>query len=254
MTAPSPDVFGPAPFPAQEFSLDFDGLAEGLANSTLQAIGVANAFTVLTVIKIEGFTDTGAIFDIDRAASPDNRITMSYSLSGSINVLIQTAFNRYDFPVSGDIDTWIMLGLSWDGVNFLTFRNAVDLGAPTAGPGTTPTITAMTDVSRTVALGNNFPFLVTQALDGKMLWTGVWRVAVGTAAQLEIFGNLSGIDLNVDVGNYASSADLAHWWRCGNEASPNLGKDYATAGFTPTIDTEINSQGITDADRVADVP
>lgn len=253
LTAPSPDVFAPA-FPAQAFSIDFDGVGEGLANSTLQAIGLANVFTVLTVIKIEGFIDTGAIFDIDRAASPDNRITMSYSSAGSINVLIQTAFNRYDFPLSGDLDAWIMLGLTWDGVNFLTFRNAVDLGAPSAGPGTTPTITAMTDVNRTVGLGNNFPFLVTQALDGKMLWTAAWRAALGAASQLEIFGALSSIDLNVDGGNYASAADLAHWWRCGNEASPNLGKDYATAGFTPTIDVEVNAVGITDADRVADVP
>ncbi len=48
--------------------------------------------------------------------------------------------------------------------------------------------------------------------------------------------------------------DLAHWWRAGHEASPNLGKDYAVAGFTPTIDVEVNAVGIDDTDRVADVP
>lgn len=237
--------------PGQSFSIDFDGLAEALGNSTDQAIGLANVFTVVTVIKIEGFTDTGAIFDIDRAASPDNRITMSYGSSGEINALIQTQFNRYDFPLSGDLDAWIMLSLTWDGVNFLVFRNGVVV-APTVGT-TTPAIT-MTDVNRKVGLGNNNPPLTLQALDGKMLWTGAWRTDLAAAAQLEIFANLSGIDLNVDGGNYASSADLAHWWRCGAEPSPNLGKDFATAGFTPTIDVEVNAVGITDADRVADVP
>lgn len=239
--------------PNQAFSIDFDGLAEALGNSTDQAIGVANIFTVLTVIKIEGFTDTGAIFDIDRTASPDNRITMSYSSAGSINALIQTAFNRYDFPLSGDLDAWIMLGLSWDGVNFLVYRNGVEV-APSAGPGTTPTITAMTDVNRKVGLGNNNPPLTLQALDGKMLWTAVWRDELALEEQGDIFGNLAGIDLNVAGMDYSSQADLAHWWRCGEEPSPNLGKDFALAGFTPTIDVEVNAVGITDADRSTDVP
>jgi hypothetical protein len=78
-----------------------------------------------------------------------------------------------------------------------------------------------------------------------------------TAAQiLETYngGNGSAFDLNTDSGNYAQSGDLAHWWRLGHEADPNLGKDYAEAGFTPTIDIGDNKVGLDDNDRVADVP
>lgn len=45
---------------------------------------------------------------------------------------------------------------------------------------------------------------------------GVWSSALSSAEVTEIYASGSVIDLSSDAGNYTSSANLAHWWRCGD--------------------------------------
>ena len=149
---------------------------------------------------------------------------------------------------------WHQFGMTWSNSGPLmeNYLDGVNLGAPDGGTAT-PAIT-MTDTNRSVAVGalinGNTGF------EGLIMSIALFRVVLTSQQILATYngGNGSAFDLNTDSGNYGQSGDLAHWWRCGHEADPNLGKDFAEAGFTPTIDIGVNKVGLDDNDRVADVP
>ena len=244
LTAPSPDVFA-AGFVAQSMSLDFNGGTDQLSNQSDQVIGVANVWTMMIVLKIDAFANASQ-FDCNNAAGT-NRINFNHNPGADLSCLAATQFNIYNGVLVGDAGSWISLTLTWDGVNLRAFRNAVDVGEPDTGT-STPSIT-MTDATRRVSLMGNS---VGQSggTNGKMLWAALWRTELSG-------GSISAIDAaraSINLNAAPDAGDLAHWWRCGNEASPNLGADSALAGFTPTINVETDSIGITDGDRVADVP
>ena len=244
--AADPSDIGLSPsFVAQTQSINFNGGTDQLSNQTDQVIGVANVWTMMIVVKIDTFANASS-FDCDNGAST-NRINFNHNPGAGLSCLAATQFNVYNGVLSGDAGSWISLTLTWDGVNLRAFRNAVDVGEPDTGT-STPSIT-MTDATRRVSLMGNS---VGQSggTDGRMLWAALWRTELSGASITAIDAARSSINLNVG----ADAGDLAHWWRCGEEASPNLGKDFAEAAITPTIDVETDSIGIIDADRVADVP
>ncbi len=66
-------------------------------------------------------------------------------------------------------------------------------------------------------------------------------------------GVVGEIDLNSDVGNYVSSADLKHWWRVGHRNIPGIGDDYAVS-VTTAHDLDAESAGILNINRIESPP
>ena len=250
------------PFPVQAFSLDYDGASEALSNQTDQLIGIGNFWSAGTWHRPNAEVGTHIIWDLDPVnTNPSaSRLNLHQSVN-DFNVLVRNTGGatpaeqpQWSNILSGA--TWQHIVITWDGLASPKLRfylNGVDQGAPDIGSAD-PAIT-MADDLRMVAVGNNANLGNNGAL-GRILYLALHRVALPQPAIAEIFnaGVGGAFDLNTNSGNYTQAGDLAHWWPCGKRVSPNLGEDIAAAGFTPLIDIETNAVGITDADRVADVP
>lgn len=248
---------GISAFPAQTMSLDFDGVSEALKNTTKQAIGIADTWSIGIWLKATTVVGQRILFEFGDFPADENRIVMIQS-GGQMQVFwanaagtLQSTMVFFTFLSAGP---WTHIFLSWNaaGTGPLTvFKNGI---GPVAPDSTAFSNVVQADTPlRAVAIGN--------ATTPNVSWSGpiaqvsVWRTVQDAAiADLYNAGNPNSLDLNSGFGSYAGAGDLAHWYRLGHEPSPNLGKDYALAGFTPTIDIEVNAVGITDADRVADVP
>ncbi len=260
LTAPSPDVFGPGPqpFPAQTLSVDFDGVLESLGNLQGNTLGIANAWTIGVWGKPDAVTGQDGLFSIRPAAGLANRIQI---LRNAANLRIiwadssGTPDNDATWNGAFSAGAWHYLHAYWNGTILQPFIDGVSLGGPDVGVNN-PAIT-MTDTSRNLNVGDlvggtGFEWF------GNISQAAMWRVAKAAQSEVDALynsGNPNSLDLNGAFTDYASAGDLAHWWRCGDKASPLIGEDIAAAGFTATIDIEVpDAVGITDADRVADVP
>ncbi len=242
-------------FAAQTQSIDFDGSTEGFLNTTPQVIGIADVWSIGIWYKPSLLSGNDTLFEINNSDSPSRiiaffsgtQLAIFWRDSGDTTNSV-VAFNG--FGVNG---VWAHLYFSWNAAgagDVVTFKDGV-LQVPTGGSSPNPIV--MADDLRPVGVGTNVSLAA--KFQGLIAQISVWRTIQDAAiASLYNGGNPNSLDLNSSFGSYSGAADLAHWWRLGHEASPNLGKDSSSAGFTPTIDVEVNAVGITDADRVADVP
>lgn len=249
---------GLSAFTAQTQSIDFDG-TEILRNSTQQAVGIANVWSMLLWSKRLNSLGLQWPFQVNRGGSANHiEILAQQALGGRGDVTWVDATNspagvaRWEnFYTTGP---WISTLISWDGTELRIWKNGIQLGLPDSGDATPVPPPVMTDSStpeRNLVLGGRNSGQ--DGWEGRISQWAIWRVRVDAAASF-LQTSPSSIDLNVNSGAYQFKDDLAHWYRPGHEASPNLGKDFAAAGFTPKIDIEVDAIGITDADRVADVP
>lgn len=256
--------------PGQTFSLNYNALTtDALENSTHQALGIANVWSMGWWHNPEvPFPNLERIVRCAPASSNTNFITLSLtnavadsfecniidngnSTQGSLNA-------RWNGFYSGRNGLWTHTLLTFIGgaspAVFIAL-NGVDQGSPDffqvtgAGGGA---LNQTNQARRIESIGNDGG---SRAIGGPLLQMQWWRVDVRTAASFLANSAQAAVrDLNTNSGAYTFAGDLAHWWKPGDEASPNLGKDFSTAGFTPTIDIEVDSVGLTDGDRVADVP
>lgn len=261
---------GLSAFTAQTMSLNFptEGTTDALRNSTEQVLGIANAWSLgvwfnTTIPEVSSpflFVAAGSGPEVN-----DDRINLYHDSGGSDRLRFDwgdqtglpieiTAFNGY---YAGRNGLWTHILAVWTGSILLMFRNGVSVGAPDVGVNN-PAIT-MADSVRAIGLGN-LSTAGNSSVVGNIAQAQLWRVDItnlatnGVAAFLQ--ASPSSINLNADTpaSDYTFASDLAHWWRPGHEGSPNIGRDYAEAGFTPTIDLGVNAVGITDGDRQANVP
>ena len=247
------------PFFTQTESMNWPtvGTADRLANTSLNTLGIADVWSIgvwwKPVVPISG---SPFLVSIKEASGNGNQIALYHDSStnrlrldwgdSSGTPFEITAWNGF---YTGRNGLWTHVLLHWSGTTMFVLLNGVDQGAPDVGVNN-PAIT-MTDTARQVAFGNNPTG--NSSIVGNGAQFQMWNVDVrAAAAALQV--SPSALDLNVDSGSYTFSGDLAHWWAPGKEVSPDLGKDYAQAGITPTIDIEANIEGLTDADRQADVP
>lgn len=234
------------------YSVDLNGVDEFFFNTTNQPVGFANAWSVGVWLK------PGA------GAMTNNQVVVDIKLTGVNNVLFMTRGNaatgrirwfnsastgagikRYDWNSALTQDTWQVHLATWDGTDLLAYKDGVTLGSPDLTP--IDTTGTMTNTVRNVALGGRITLL--NPFEGRLHSCLVWDVALSPAEILTLNngGNGAGFDPLADSGNYASSANLEHWWKLGRNGEA-LGTDFATAG-TP-INVGQNAQNITIADDI----
>ncbi len=246
---------GLAAFTAQTMSIDFDGSTEFFRNSTPQVIGIADVWSIGIWYKPSALSGLDSLFEFNNSDTPSRII--AFFNAAVLNVFLRNSADTITSSVTfngfGVNAAWAYLYLSWNaaGNGFPTiFKDGSSV--PPSGSSSGGVLVQADDL-RPVGVGTNLSLAA--KFQGVIAQMAVWRT-IQDAAISDLFngGNPNSLDLNSSFGGYSGAGDLAHWYRLGHEPSPNLGKDFATAGFTPTIDIEVNSVGITDADRVADVP
>lgn len=255
---------GLSPFTAQSISINIpvNASTDKLFNNTEQAIGIANVWSIGAWWKpaVVPFAGSEFLFDLRRTTAPAQGSQISlYHDNNSTRLRVDWA-DTTGTPVeviawngiyTGEAGNWVHILLVWNGTSIFLLKNGVDQGAPDVGT-PTPAIT-MADDARKMAFGN---FAISGgggSIEGNIAQAGVWNADVRSAAlQLVVSG--SSANLNADSAAYTFSGNLAHWYRAGNEVEPTIGRDYAEAGFTPTISLDADSSGIVNADRQLDVP
>lgn len=240
-------------------SIDFDGVAEAMKATGSPTLGIADEWSIGMWLKPSDVVGTHIIFEFGNGFPGQASRIVPLILSGTqLNIFWSNAANTIQSSVTFNafvsLDTWLFLyfshPLALGNAQISVFRDGALIGADSANLNGS---IVMADSGRSVTVGNAAQ--PSTAWEGPIAQLAVWRTVQDAAiASLYNGGNPNALDLNSAFGSYAGASDLAHWWRLGHEPSPNLGKDYATAGFTPTIDIEASAIGITDADRVADVP
>ena len=246
----------------QSVSINFPtaGSTDAFRNSTEQAIGIANAWSVGAWFKpVVPITSSPFLWvlapttgNVNRSRiniyhdSSSNRLRVDLADTSGSPVEV-TAFNNF---YTGENGNWVHVLIVWTGTQFFALKNGVDFGAPDVGSAT-PSIT-MADTLRSVGFGNQ-QVAGNSSIQGNLAQGQIWNADVRSAASF-LNTNPSSLDLNVDSGAYTFAGNLAHWFRPGHEADPNLGKDFAEAGITPTIDVGVNKLGLFNSDMQADVP
>ena len=250
---------GLSAFTAQTQSINFptEGTTDKFLNETEQAIGIANLWSLgvwwKPVVPADSF-----LCVIGKPALNTSRINLYHDNSSnrlrfdigdtSGTPVEVTAYNDF---YTGENGNWVHVLITWNGTTFFVLKNGVDQGAPDVGVNN-PSITMAND-TREFSGGNLIAGGSAASIAGNLAQIQLWNADVRAAATF-LNTSPSSVNLNADSGAYTFSGNLAHWYRLGHEPAPNLGRDYAEAGFTPTIDLGADLVGIVDGDRQADVP
>lgn len=251
-----PQIFVPVEaFDAQTFSVSFNGTDEFMRNDTAQVLGFADEWSLSVWADLngganqrllgwrDGITNVNAILLARLDATDDLQAIVFNSAGGATTLVWNSVFTA---------GAWhhIFLFRESDGT-IRAFIDGADLGVPDSGnPDGVATMADTTN--RHVWIGADQSSL---PVDGEISQVAVWDADI-SAAISDIYngGNPNSLNLNGSFGSYSFAGNLAHWWRLGHGADPDIGKDYAEAGITPTIDVGTDAANIDDTDRVANVP
>lgn len=237
-------------------SIDLNGTNESLRNTTNNALGIANTWSISLWGKIGDLTSARHSIDFDSSLNNDSGILIEVRgdiandpLRVAIRNTAGTIFKFYTWDSLFTVDEWFNLTLTWDGTNLTLYFNGSSQ-APTSTP--TDNAGTMDDEARRVFWG------VTSG--GANYWQGlffslaVWNSELSSAEASAIYnaGNGAAFDLRNDSGDYVSSANLQHYWIPGFNES-DIGGDLGNA--STLIDVAANAENITAADDlVEDVP
>ena len=255
--------------PGQTQSLDFGpGLqTQALSNNTHTALGIGDVWSWGFWYKpIVPFVNLQRMVRLAPASSNNDFVNLAHDNvsdrllvdlideDNSTNGTMAGIWNSFFTGLNGVWTHYLIVFIGGNPAQLFALKNGVDQ-SPTSisfGGSQAPNFHQSDRARRVDDIGND---ATTRSIGGILMQAQLWRVDVRAAASfLANAANAAVRDLNVDSGAYTFSADLAHWWKPGDEAEPNLGKDFSTAGFTPTIDIGVNKVNLTNSDRVADVP
>jgi len=237
-------------------ALDFDGVNEGLRNTTTQAMGIANAWSIAQWIKLDvSPTLNSRAFQMRRTGNV-SMIDVSLGNGGldNFNVVLRdsgaTAFKNYKWVQTThfSVDTWVHWVLTWDGTNLLGYFDGTEDASPDKSQkddsGT------MDDADRNVSVSNKYQGGGSHVA-GRFHSTAVWDVVLTSTQITAVYNSGNQLDLQVDSGSYGQSADLQHYWRHGFNSS-DIGEDLGNASVL--IDIGNNAENVTSADIVTDSP
>jgi len=245
----------PTAFEGQTVSIDFDGSTELMKGSS-STISITNTFTLAFWIKPGDVTTHGTLVAIKQGAGNNNFIRLHQRTD-----IIQTLLNDSAATVIQNVswtsllsdDTWFHVVYQWDGISGRKlYLDGVDQGAPDSAPidddGTLTDTARFASVSEDVeSIGDPGP-----GWEGRGASWAIWD-SILTSSEITAIYNAGSIAFNLaeDGGNYASSANLQHWWQMGR-VSADIGKDSGKA--TSLIDLIDNAVAITTDDIVVDAP
>jgi len=242
---------------SQQVSLDLNGIDEQLRNTAGIKLGAGADVTWAGWMKRPSFDQDRRPFEIvPNGGGQNNRLAMEVLSGGQdIGIFLFSAgaslLKIYNYTDPWPLDAWTLLAITWsntapeerlkfyvNGVLQVTASKTFDV----LGNGRDDT-TFMDYEEPGIAQG------VFQ--EGQKFWSAWWDTDLTSASLLEIFNGKAPFDLKTNTGSYTESANLAHWWQWGFDAS-DIGKDTGLA--SALIDMNANGQNMSAADIVSDVP
>ena len=241
-------------------SLNMLGASSYLANTTNTDLGIANAFTIALSFCRDDASMGGGVgcyVDIKNTGSNANRIQIGNSPSGTsrINVVLYdsagTKFKDYGFSNvnTGNGGYWHTIVISWDGTSLVCAINGLVVAQDAT---TTDAAGTMTNTNRAIYCGAN----ATPTEANSLLHTlALWDEAL-TSSEKEQLWNIGSSDVSVDYGNYASSANLVHYWRAGVPAAGSQSGTTYVCDYLggAGVDIAANAVGMSDADILNEGP
>lgn len=241
-------------------SLYFNGTDEALANTTENDLGFGNAWTIaFCLARIVG--DMGSATDsflvIREASGNENCIEIGTAVSGSTTIRISNydsagaLIKSYNWLTHNDGigNRWYKFAVKWDGSTLTMSVNGAiaATGSPTADNSGT-----MTNTNRRIYAMRGFS---AGYYSGYLIGPAIWNEALTDAEMNQLTLDMERRDLTVDYGNYASSANLVHYWRpmaaSGLESGQNWITDFlGMAG----VDLGANAENMSTADWSDEVP
>ena len=231
-------------------ALDFT-TGEHLRNTTEQAIGIANAWSIQANYKPSNVAFEFSVMGI--GTNNTNKDMIRFDLIGNVAndplriILTEndtTVIKQYDWESVHTLGVKISVIATWDGTNLVVYIDGVETAATTK---TTDNAGSQLATVRSVAVGGRT--VGSFSFSGDIHSVSVWD-SVLTQAEVTSLQNSSSpqsIDNRFDFGSYASSSNLQHYWRCGFDAT-DIGRDYGNA--STLIDIGDNAENITADDIV----
>lgn len=247
--------------------LDFNGTAEIVRKGVGGAggptggvtVGIADSWTI-SIWCAPNSTAAGTIFEMNAGdtstGSPeDSKIALNVSASKfqaiiTDNTTTTTKTLTASYNVRGVTNeaqgSWYNVVLAKNGTSeFSMWIDGVEDQTSTTG------IPTQTDATRVIGIGgdprdntNNWAGLVHSVL--------IWDTVLSDAAITTMYNKgFASLDPRRTNGDYAASANLVHWFRCGRPVgSVGSGTTYITdeVSGTGAIDLSADANGITDAD------
>lgn len=227
--------------------LEFNGTNEQLANTTNQAIGIANAWTleawayfdaptaaaIHRVVDIyNGTTNVSRIQFLQRGDQPNDPFQVVIASSAPANI------KNYLYDGIIPTATWVHLALTWDGTTLTLYKDAV---AQTPSTLTTDTTGTMADDNRGAYIGAT---VASQFIDGRIARVSLWNVALSATAILQIKARRLNADLRTAFGAYSSQAALKHQWIVGGRYASTTGTLAVDLVASGGIDITANQAGL----------
>jgi len=249
-------VFDPSVVTTQQVSLDLNGIDEQLRNTSGIKLGAGFDVTWAGWMKRPAFDTDRRPFEIINGIGNNNRLACE-TMNGGVDMQFfvfsagSTFLKLYRYTNPWPLNVWTLLAMTWSNSapeeRLKFYVNGV-LQVPNA---------KIIDV-----LGNgrdDTSFMeyeepgIAQGVfqKGQKFWSAWWNTDLTSASILEIFNGKAPFDLKTNTGSYTESANLAHWWQWGFDAS-DIGKDTGLAAAL--IDMNANGQNMSAADIVADFP
>lgn len=254
--APDSEIFHP-----DQYCIDLDGSTERLGNEDEVAFGIANTWTTILWFKPRSgmFAADSRIFSLRRGPFESNNFILLDIQGQDANDPFRvglwdsagTFFKLYTWNNLLVQDAWNMVTVTWDGTNLKLYHDATETVPTTSG--TNDAGTMADDVSRIIAIGATVSASSTRWCDGRFHSAGLWGVALTSGEQAELYNSGDGdaVDWGSDGVTYASSADLQHWWRLGQNQL-DIGAD---SGAASEVDLMTDAANIVAAnDIVRDSP
>lgn len=228
-------------------SINLDNSTEYLANSSLNTIGIANAWTLQFWHKPS--TVAGGVNDFlcQIANGTDNTNKISVFLNGSGQ--LQSSFfsssavltKNYYYGTALSTNTIYHHVLTWDGTNFLFYQD----GSLVATTKLTDVAGTQTDTTRKWFVGADVG--AAQLYGGLVCRNDVWNTALSAAEISSLYDSGQGFKLDIrnSFGSYASTANVVHQQAFGKEDPGTGTTDFVSSG---AINLYTNAANITSAD------
>lgn len=208
-----------APVTGEGRSVSLDGVTEYFANTSLQSLGIVNAWSIsLWANRQQLLVDRQIIKIGSTDDSLPNTILLEASGSSDLKLIlldeVGALFIEFVWEgVFASLDSWKHIVFTYDGSGFPVTMYLS--GTPTFPDlFTVNGFGVMADNARSVFYGA-FKVGQEKPFPGYLGHLGIWNTVLPEVEVDEIFDNGHSIDLTSNFGNYVSSASLKHYWRPG---------------------------------------
>lgn len=235
------------------FGLSIDFGNEFFENVTAQSIGIVNEWTISAWFRSDFPNSTGNRSSILSFLGAGSQIKLNRGSSNRPQIFMEDSSGVLFRDIIGNTtgflteDAWVHLVVAWDGTAGATggiffYKNGVLTNTQTVN---TSIAGSQSDQNRTVEMASIDDDINEGSVNGSIGHVAVWNSALALDAIRQVYVGGFTTDLRTDAGAYASSANLKHWWKLGEDID-DMAKDYVVSGGIDLVNLADNINNLND--------